>query len=415
MGDFGRDRLLPDSQSNDGPVVKDPMKAAVITCYGSPDVVKVLDVPKPLPAAGEVLVRVHAATVNRTDCGELRAQPFFSRLFYGLRRPRRSIFGLDFAGEVEAIGAGVVSFKPGDRVFGMCPSRSNGAQAEYVSVPERVVALMPANTRFDEAVVCEGAFYANAVLTRVALKPGHTILIYGASGAIGTAMVQLARASGAAVTAVVAGRHLELVKSLGADRAVDYTSEDFTGIGETFDVVVDAVGKTSYFRCRKLLKPEGIFAATDLGSWGQNVLLGMWSLITRSNRVFIAVPGRIKGFVGFLKSRMEAGQFRAVIDRKYPLADIANAYRYVETGQKVGIVVIDVVGGESFADQSLRGPARGGVAGAEDRDGAGIVGNRMAQLLGKTWSISTLGPHVSASSQLRSNPLPPPRVIVRIT
>jgi len=231
------------------------MKAAVITRYGSPDVVKILDVPKPTPAADEVLIRVHAATVNRTDCGELRAHPFFMRFFYGLRRPKRTIFGLDFAGEVETVGAGTVSFKPGDHVFGMCPSRSNGAQAEYVSVPERAVAAMPAGALFDEAVVCEGAFYAYAVLKKIDLKPGHKILNYGASGAIGTALVQLANYSGAAVTAVVATRHLELVKSLGADRAVDYTSEDFTCIGETFDFLVDAVGKTSFFRCRKLLKP----------------------------------------------------------------------------------------------------------------------------------------------------------------
>lgn len=323
------------------------MKAAVVTRYGSPDVVKVLDAPKPTPAAGEMLIKVHAATVTRTDCGELRGHPIFARIFFGLRRPRRSIFGVDFAGEVEAIGAGVASFKPGDRVFGICPYRSNGAQAEYVTVPERVVALMPASTRFDEAVVCEGAFYANAVLKRVDVTSGQTILIYGASGAIGTAMVQLAKAAGATVTAVVAGRHLELVKSLGADRAVDYTSEDFTDIGEAFDVVVDAVGKTSYFRCRKLLKSKAVFAATDLGPWGQNVILMLWSSITRSNRVFIATPGRIEGFVDFLKSRMETGQFRAVIDRKYPLAAIADAYRYVETGQKTGIVVIDVAAEES--------------------------------------------------------------------
>jgi NADPH:quinone reductase-like Zn-dependent oxidoreductase len=227
-------------------------------------------------------------------------------------------------------------------VFGMCPSRSNGAQAEYVSVPERAVAAMPAGARFDEAVVCEGAFYANAALKRIDLKPGQKILIYGASGAIGTAMVQLAKSFGAAVTAVVATRHLELVKSLGADHTIDCTSEDFTRIGETFDFVVDAVGKTSFFRCRELLKPDGIFAATDLGPWGQNVVLSMWSAITRSNRVVMLVPGRIDGFVGFLKGRMEAGQFRAIIDRKYPLAAIADAYRYVETGQKVGIVVINV-------------------------------------------------------------------------
>jgi len=323
------------------------MKAAVITRYGSPDVVKILDAPKPVPAADEVLIRVHAATVNRTDCGELRAQPFFARFFYGLRRPRRTIFGVDFAGEVEAAGAGTVSFKRGDRVFGMCPSRNNGAQAEYVSVPERVVAAMPAGARFDEAVVCEGAFYANAALKRIDLKARHKILIYGASGAIGTAMVQLAKSSGAAVTAVVATRHLELVKSLGADHAIDYTSGDFTRIGETFDFVVDAVGKTSFFQCRKLLRSDGMFVATDLGPWWQNVVLMIWSLITRNNRVVIAVPGRIGGFVGFLKDRMEAGQFRAIIDRKYPLAAIADAYRYVETGQKAGIVVIDVVAPDS--------------------------------------------------------------------
>jgi NADPH:quinone reductase-like Zn-dependent oxidoreductase len=245
--------------------------------------------------------------------------------------------------------AGTVSFKKGERVFGMCPSRSNGAHAEFVSVPERAVATMPAGARFDEAVVCEGAFYANAVLKRIGFKVGQRILIYGATGAIGTAMVQLAKSSGAVVTAVVATRHLALFKSLGADHAIDFTSEDFTRIDETFDCVVDAVGKTSFFRCRKLLKRDGIFAATDLGPWAQNVLLAMWSSITRSNRVAIPVPGRINGFVGFLKSRMEAGQFKAVIDRKYALTAIADAYRYVETGQKIGIVVINVAPADESA------------------------------------------------------------------
>jgi NADPH:quinone reductase-like Zn-dependent oxidoreductase len=160
------------------------MKAAVITRYGSPEVVKILDRPKPTPATHEVLIRVYATTVNRTDCGELRAHPFFMRCFYGARRPRRTIFGLDVAGEVEAVGAGTRAFKPGDRVFGMCPSRSNGAHAEYVTVPERTVATMPGGTRFEEAVVCEGAFYAHAVLKKINLRAGQTILIYGASGAI---------------------------------------------------------------------------------------------------------------------------------------------------------------------------------------------------------------------------------------
>ena len=176
------------------------------------------------------------------------------------------------------------------------------------------------------------------------LQPGQSLLIYGASGAIGTAAVQLAKAYGAKVTAVVATRHLELVRSLGADRAVDYTAQDFTQIGETFDAVFDAVGKTTYFRCRRLLKPVGVFAATDLGPWGQNPLLTIWSAITGSRRVIFPLPqsGKARAFVEFLKSRMEAGEFRAVIDRAFPLEASADAYRYVETEQKTGIVVIDV-------------------------------------------------------------------------
>jgi NADPH:quinone reductase-like Zn-dependent oxidoreductase len=358
------------------------MKAALITRYGSPDVVKVGEAPKPAPAADEILVRVHAASVNRTDCGELRAHPVFMRLFTGLRRPRRSILGLDFAGEVEAVGAAVTSFKSGERVFGMCPSRGAGAQAEYVCVPERAVAAMPAGARFDEAVVCEGAFYATTVLRKFELAPGRKILIYGASGAIGTAMVQLAKSSGAEVTAVVATPQLELVTSLGADRAIDYTAGDFTRIGETFDYVVDAVGKTTFFRCRRLLKPDGVFAATDLGPWGQNLVLAMWSSITGRNRVFIAAPGRIEGFVGNLKGRMEAGQFRAVIDRRYPLDAIADAYRYVETGKKIGIVLIDVTA------PGVQGQS-GEIGDSPERDLMSVISRRLRRRSASVWSIST--------------------------
>lgn len=319
------------------------MKAAVITRYGPPDVVKVCEAPKPVPAPGEVLIRVHATTVNRTDYGELR--PGAMRIFFGLLRPRRTIFGLDFAGEVEAVGAGTLSFKPGDRVFGMCPSRRNGAHAEYVCVPETgAIAGMPANTNFDEVVVCEGAFYADTGLRKFKLGPGHKILIYGASGAIGTAALQLAKAYGAEVTAVVSTRHLALARSLGADRAIDYTAEDFTRIGERFDFVFDAVGKASFFRCRKLLKPAGVFMVTDVGPWLQNLPLALWSAIRGNNRVVIPLPARGSGqaFVEFLKGRVQTGQFRAVIDRKYPLDAIADAYRYVATKEKTGIVVINV-------------------------------------------------------------------------
>jgi NADPH:quinone reductase-like Zn-dependent oxidoreductase len=325
------------------------MKAVVNTRYGSPDVLEIRQVPKPQPKAGEVLIRVHATTVGRTDCGMLRARPFVVRFFMGLRRPKRTVLGMDFAGEVEAVGAGVASFTPGDRVFGMSTD-DFGAHAEYLCVPEKgALAAMPTGARFDEAVVCEGAWYADMLLREFGLKPGDRILIYGASGAIGTAAVQLAKSYGADVTAVVAARHLDLVKSLGANRAVDYTSQDFTQIGETYDFVLDAVGKTTFFRCRRLLRPGGVFAATDLGPWCQNPLLAIWSSITRSNRVVFPLPKSSQAFVDFLRARMEAGEFRAVIDRKYPLEAIADAYRYVETGQKTGIVVINVTSADENA------------------------------------------------------------------
>jgi NADPH:quinone reductase-like Zn-dependent oxidoreductase len=319
------------------------MKAAVVTRYGPPDVVTVRDMPKPVPKPDEVLVRVHATTVSRTDYGELR--PGLMRIFYGLRRPRRKIFGLDFAGEVETAGLRTTIFKPGDRVFGMCPITGSGAHAEYICMAETgPISVMPAILGFDEAVVCEGAYYADAGWKKFKVGPDHKILIYGASGAIGIAALQLAKARGAEVTAVVATHHIDLVRSLGADRGIDYSKEDFTKIGERFDFVFDAVGKASYFRCRRLLKPGGTFLSTDVGPWMQILPLTLWSAVRRSNRVVVALQprGSAPGFVRFMRGLIEDGKFRAVIDRKYPLDAIAEAYRYVETRQKTGIVVITV-------------------------------------------------------------------------
>ena len=319
------------------------MKAAVSTRYGSPDVVEIREVPKPVPKAGEVVVRVHATTLSRTDCGMLRARPFFLRFFIGLRRPKHTILGMDFAGTVEAVGPGVTSFEPGQRVFGMSPD-DFGAHAEYLCVPEDGgIAPMPADTRFDEALICEGAWYADIYLKEFRLKPGHKLLIYGGSGAIGSAAVQLAKLQGAQVTAVVATRHLDLVKSLGADRAVDFTTEDFTQIGESFDFVFDSVGKTSFFRCRRLLKRGGVFAASDMGPYWQNPFLALSPSIGGGKRVISPLKRSDKAeYVRFLQARMEAGDLRAVIDRTYPLDEIVDAYRYVETQQKTGIVVVEV-------------------------------------------------------------------------
>lgn len=323
------------------------MKAALVTRYGPPDVVTVGDAPKPVPADTEVLIRVHATTVNRTDCGERGAHPFFARAFYGWRRPNRTILGMDVAGVVEAVGAKVTALKPGDRVFGMAPSRRNGAQAEYLCVDEDApLALLPEGLGFEEGVVCEGAFYANAGLTAIGLAPGHRILVYGASGAIGTAAVQLAKYYGAEVTAVVAARHVATARKLGADQVIDYATSAYRQLGPDYDFVHDAVGKMSPRDWRRLLKPGGVFATTDIGPKGQSLMLWAWSLVTRSGRVRIPVRSRASapGFVRFMRDRLAAGEFHAVIDRSYPLDAVADAYRYVETGQKQGIVVVDVAG-----------------------------------------------------------------------
>jgi len=318
------------------------VKAAVNTRYGGPDAVEVRDVPRPVAGPRDVLVRVIASTVSRTDREALRAHPFFARVFTGLLRPRRTILGMDFAGEVEAVGAQVTSFKPGDRVFGLTPG-GYGGHAEFLVMPEAgAIAAMPEGLPFAEAVVCEGAHYADTYLRAFGLRPGHTILIYGSSGAIGAAAVQLAKSYGATVTAVTDTRHLALATSLGADRVVDYTAEDFTNLGPQFDFVLDAVGKAGYLRCRPLLKPGGTFSAADLGPWGQNIYALLWHEATRSKKVIFPIPKSTKEFVETMRVHLEKGHFRAVIDRRYPLEQIQDAYRYVETGQKTGIVVIDV-------------------------------------------------------------------------
>ena len=322
------------------------MKAAINTHYGPPEVVQVRDTPKPAPGANEVLVRVCATTVNRTDCGMRTPYPFFARAFIGLFKPKVHILGLDFAGTIEAVGDKVTAYEPGDKVFGLSPS-VYGAHAEYLVCPEGgPMALMPDGVSFTAAAPLEGAWYANGILRAFDIRPGQSILIYGTSGAIGTAAVQLAKSYGARVTAVCPGKHVELAKSLGADHIVDLDREDFAESGETFDFVLDAVGKVSYFRCRKLLTPDGVFSATDLGAWGHVALLAIWSAITSRKRVVLPTPKASKAIVEFLKALIEKGEYHPVIDRRYPLDEIVDAYRYVETGQKVGNVVIDVMPNE---------------------------------------------------------------------
>lgn len=323
------------------------MRAATIDRYGPPGTIRLRDVPKPNPGAGEVRVRVCAGTVNRTDTATLRGHPLFARTMTGLLRPKMHILGMDFAGVIDAVGADVATFTVGERVFGLLPERFGG-HAEYVCLPADVaIARIPDGLAFDKAVVGEGAWYAHSTTKR--LEAGQRCLIYGASGAIGTAAVQLAKMRGAEVTAVVGERHIALAHSLGADRVVNYEAEEFTAIGETFDLVFDAVGKTSWFACRPLLKKGGIFAATDLGPYWSNIFLGAWFDLTGSRRVGVPFPEDAPGFLRELAGLMAKGRFRGVFDRCYRLSEIVEAFRYVETGQKTGIVVLDIAGGNGFS------------------------------------------------------------------
>jgi NADPH:quinone reductase-like Zn-dependent oxidoreductase len=316
------------------------VRAVVYERYGPPDVLHIADLPVPQPEDDELLVRVRATTVNRTDCGFRQPRPFFVRLFSGFLRPRRPVLGTEFAGEVEAVGANVSQFAVGDRVFGVNADRF-GAHAELLRVRERApVATMPAGIDFDEAAAtCDGAILALSCLRRGDIELRPKILIYGASGAIGTAAVQLAIHFGADVTAVCHTRALEIVRSLGPRRVIDYTRDDFADDGATYDVILDAVGKTTFWHCRRSLTPQGRYLSTDLGPFWQNPPL---TLVTRftGRRVGMPIPRYTKQHVALLKQLVETGAYRSVIDRRYPLTDVVEATRYVESEQKIGNVVL---------------------------------------------------------------------------
>jgi len=315
------------------------MRAVVHDRYGSPEVLRLEDVERPVPGDDEVLVRVHATTVTRTDCHMREASPFIWRFMLGLLRPRRRILGLEFAGVVEAVGAAVTEFDVGDRVFGL----RSGAHAEYVCVREAgLLARMPAGMTFEEAAaVCDGMSQGLAGLRSGHVGPGTRLLVYGASGSCGTAAVQLAAYLGAHVTAVCNGKNVELVRSLGADEVIDYEREDFTKNGQTYDVVLDAVGKHSLLRSRCSLVPGGLYVATDRLYNFPLVFLTKW---VGKRRVVFDVSGYDRENVLLVKELLEAGKYKPVIDRTYLLEDVVEATRYVESWQKTGNVVLTLNG-----------------------------------------------------------------------
>jgi NADPH:quinone reductase-like Zn-dependent oxidoreductase len=320
------------------------MKAIFVTKYGQPEVLQLKEVEKPTPKENEVLIKVHAATVNATDPVFRKGKPFIARFFTGLTKPKDPIPGNEFAGEIEAVGGDVKRFKSGDQVFGQTDLGS-GTHAEYICMPEEgALAIKPANMSYEEAAtVPDGALGALVFLRKGDIESANTVLINGASGSVGTFGVQLAKHFGAEVTGVCSTTNVELVKSLGADHVVDYTKEDFTKTGQSYDIIFDAVSKSSFSRCKGSLTQGGVYIFT--GPALANLLQALWTAKIGSKKALMAAPGmrpaseKAENLV-FLKELVEAGKLKSVIDRRYRLGEIVEAHRYVEKGHKKGNVIL---------------------------------------------------------------------------
>jgi NADPH:quinone reductase-like Zn-dependent oxidoreductase len=315
------------------------MKAVIYNQYGPPEVLQLAEVEKPVPAANEIRVRIRATAVNSADWRLRKADPFLVRLMFGLTKPKRKILGIVLAGEVEQVGANITRYKTGDQVFGMATMKM-GAYAEYICLPEDApLAPKPPQLRFEAAAsIPFGAHTALHFLRQLPIEKGQKFLIYGASGAVGTAAIQLAKHHGAEVTAVCSTANLDLVRSLGADKVIDYTREDVAQCGETFDVVFDTVGKTSALPFAKLLQPKGTLI---LGAaMGAQALQGLWISMSSGIKVLTGTAKVNAEDMRFLGSLIASGELKPVIDKTFPLEQMVEAHRYVEAGHKKGNVAI---------------------------------------------------------------------------
>lgn len=319
------------------------MKAAVYFQYGPPEVVTIAEIPQPIPKSNELLIKVFSSTVTRTDSGFRSAEYFVSRFFSGLLRPKFPVLGCEFAGVVEETGSSVTLFEKGDRVFGFNDQKFGG-HAEFLTLAETdAIDIIPDELSFDEAAaLTEGSHYALVDIRAAKTKPGQNVLVYGATGAIGSAAVQLLKYFQTDVTAVCSSAHVGLVKTLGADVVIDYQTQDFTKTNVKYDFIFDAVGKSSFGACKPLLTNKGIYISTELGKNGENILLALTTPIFGGKKLLFPLPSITKNDVVFIRELVQKKFFKPVIDRKYPLNQIVEAYKYVDSGQKIGNVILKI-------------------------------------------------------------------------
>jgi NADPH:quinone reductase-like Zn-dependent oxidoreductase len=319
------------------------MKAAVRRRYGNPGVIKIEKVEKPVPGDDEVLIRVFATTVNRTDCANLTAIPFIMRFVLGFTKPRKIILGTDFAGKVEAVGENVKSFKVNDRVFGFSDTGLE-SQAEYlVMKPDGKLLIIPENIDYNKAAASlEGAHYSYTFIHRVNIQSGQRILINGSTGGIGSALLQFARQYDVEITATCNTKNTDLIRSLGADKIIDYTKEDFTNDNEKYDYIFDTVGKSTFGKCKPLLKEKGVYISSELGPYSQNLFFAIFTSGRSSRKVIFPVPYNIQKTILYIHDFLKSGKYVPVIDREYPFEDISKAYEYVISGKKTGSVIINI-------------------------------------------------------------------------
>ena len=319
------------------------MKATIRRKFGAPNQIKIETVEKPILKDNAILIKVHATTVNRTDCANLTAKPFIMRFVLGFFKPKKIILGTDFAGEVVSVGKKVKSFKLHDRVFGFKDLGSE-SQAEYITCAEENVFLIPENINYKQAAASlEGAHYAYTFIHKVTIQPGQRILINGATGAIGSALLQFVKQYNVQITATCNTKSLTLIQSLGADKIHDYTKEDFTDSKEKYDFIFDAVGKSTFGKCKSLLKEKGIYISSELGPYAQNLFYALTTPISRNKKVIFPAPYSTQKTIPYIISLLKNETFKPIIDREYVLEDIALAYDYVLGGEKTGNVIIKII------------------------------------------------------------------------